>query len=62
MDGGATRNAVSQEAPEDLAEAVEGEPDRGASALLGFRVPLRGEEGEAGGYGGFEDAEEEADG
>ena len=45
-----------------LGEAVEAEPDAGAEALFFLRVPLACEEGEAGGDGGFEDAEEEADG
>ena len=55
-------DAVGQEATEDLRPAVEGEPDADAGPLLGFRVPLRGEEGEARRDGCFEDAQEEADG
>jgi len=44
-------NAVGEAAAEDLGEPVETEPDASARALLFFGVPLRGEEGEAGGYG-----------
>lgn len=50
-------DAVCDEAAKNLREPVETEPDGCARALLGFCVPLRGEEGEAGGYGCFEDAE-----
>ena len=56
------RNAIRDEAPDDLAEAVEREPDTRPGALLPFGVPLGGEEGEAGGDGRLEDAEEEPDG
>jgi len=55
-------NAVSNAAAEDLRKAVETKPDGCAGTLLFLGVPLRGEEGETGGYGCFEDAEEEADG
>jgi hypothetical protein len=55
-------DAVGETAAKDLREPVEAEPDGCARALLGRRVPLRGEEGEAGRYSRFEYAEEEADG
>lgn len=52
--------AIGHEAAEDLAPAVETEPDAGPGALLLDGVPLGGEQGEAGGDGGLEDAQEEA--
>lgn len=56
---GADRDAVGHQAAEDLAEAVEREPEPRAHALFALGIPLRGEEGEAWGDGGFEDAEED---
>lgn len=55
-------NTVRDAATEDLRKAVEAEPDGCARALFFLRIPLRGEKGEAGRHGGFEDAQEETDG
>lgn len=41
MRGSAACETVSDEATEDLGEAVEAEPDAGAEALLALGVPLR---------------------
>lgn len=56
------RDAVGDEAAEDLRPPVKREPDARAEALLAFSVPLRRDEGEARRDGGLEDTEEEADG
>jgi hypothetical protein len=45
-----------------LCPSVERKPDCCSSALLFLGVPLGREERETGRYGGFEDAEEEANG
>ena len=59
---GAFGDVVGDQAAEDLSHSVEAEPDSDPGAVFAFGVPLRGEEHEARRDGGFEDAEEEADG
>lgn len=53
----ADSNAVGDETTQDLPPAVKAKPDVNTAGLFIFGVPLRGKEGESGGYGCFEDTE-----
>lgn len=61
MDRRSTRDSISDKTAENLRKAVERKPDASPRALLGFRIPLAGNQRETGRHCGFQDTEEKSD-